>query len=130
MVSGSGRESERVLELVSGLLVSHSVIHYLGARSGGPLPEGERPSRLPLWLRASIPLPVAAGLWFDQRWAWWSAVLMCGVLCLWQVVARVLLVAGGFFHGERAWRRRAYFGFLLGAMLFSLVLLLLPGKSQ
>ncbi len=79
---------------------------------------------LPLWIRAGIPLAVAGGLWFGQRWAWWIAVTMCAGLLLWIGVASFVLALGGYFTKEGAALRALHLGLLVATWLAALALLL------
>ena len=95
------------LRIVALLLVANTAVFVVGALGGANSHGIQRPIWLPpLWIRTAIPLAVAGGLWFEQRWAWWIAVAMCAGLLLWIGVASFVLTLGGYFSEEvRGWLR-------------------------
>ena len=83
------------LRIVALLLVANTAVFVVGALGGASSHGIQRPIWLPpLWIRTAIPLAVAGGLWFEQRWAWWIAVAMCAGLLLWIGVASFVLALG------------------------------------
>jgi hypothetical protein len=107
------------------MLVANTVVFVIGMAVGGSDAGTARPSWLPpVWLRATIPLAVAAGLWFGHRWAWWVAIVGCSVFLLWAGLASVVLGLGGYFTGERVGFRTLHLGLLLATWLAALALLL------
>ena len=118
------------LRVAALLLVMNAAVLVAGAFAGGGGPATEGPTWLPpLWLRSSILLVVAAGLWFGLRWAWWCGVVICSALVLWIGIASLLLGLGGYFTGEGAGFRAVHLGLLLGTVLGALALLVSgPGR--
>ena len=113
------------LRIVALLLLVNTAVFVLSVPRGGGAVGIERPTWLPpLWIRAGIPLIVAGGLWFGQRWAWWIAVAMCAGLPLWTGVAGFGLALGGYFAEEGAALRALHLGLLVATWLAALALLL------
>jgi len=112
------------LRIVALLIVANTAVFVVGAL-GGPNSHGiQRPVWLPpLWIRTAIPLAVAGGLWFEQRWAWWIAVVMCAGLLLWIGVASFVLALGGHFTEEGAALRALHLGLMVATWLAALGLL-------
>ncbi len=109
----------------------NAAVLVAGVLAGGDGPATEGPTWLPpLWLRSSILLVVAAGLWFGQRWAWWCGVVICSGLVLWSGLAMLLLGLGGYFTGEGAGFRALHLGLLLGTMLGALALLVSRARRR
>ena len=119
------------LRLVAMLLVANTVVFVIGILSAGGSAGIERPFWLPpRWIRAGIPLAVAGGLWFGQRWAWWSAVAMCAGMLVWSGVATFVLALGGYFTEDGAALRALHLGLLVVTWLAALALLLsAPGRT-
>ncbi|PYO36868.1 MAG: hypothetical protein DMD86_03960 [Candidatus Rokuibacteriota bacterium] len=112
------------LRLAALLIVVYAVVLIVGVLAAGGGPGIERPAWLPpLWLRVSVPLAVAAGLWFARNWAWWCGVAMCSGLALWSALSTLVLWLGGYFTGEGAGPRVLNLGLLLGTLLGALALL-------
>ena len=96
----------------------------MGLAWAGPSSDVRVPAWLPRrWVRVVIPLTVAAGLWFGHAWAWWGALVLCGVLVFMNGMGGVVLIRGGFFRGEGAWFKRMHYGLSLGTELGVLALL-------
>ena len=113
------------LRIVALLLAANTAVFVVGVLGGVGSAGVERPFWfLPLWIRAGIPLAVAGGLWFGQRWAWWIAVTMCAGLLLWIGVASFVLALGGYFTKEGAALRALHLGLLVATWLAALALLL------
>ncbi len=113
------------LQIAALLLVANTAVFIVGVLGGGGNAGIERPFWLPpLWIRAGIPLAVAAGLWFAQRWAWWIAVAMCGGELLWIGVASFVLALGGYFTEEGAALRALHLGLLVATWVAALAFLL------
>lgn len=113
------------------LLAINAMMFVIGIAFGGATPDVERPRWLPpVWLRAGVPLAVAAGLWLGHRWAWWSAVVMCSVLLLWTAFVLFFLVVGGYFAGEGAALRIVHVGLLLATWLAVVALLTSPAARS
>ena len=113
------------MQAVAMLLVANTVVLVAGALGGEGSAGVKRPVWLPpLWIRAGIPLAVAAGLWFGQKWAWWLAVTMSAGMMAWIVVASFVLALGGYFTGDGAGIRVLHSGLLAATWLAALVLLL------
>jgi len=113
--------------VVALLLVANTVAIVAGALAlGGTSTHGiQRPIWLPpLWLRSTIPLAVAGGLWFEERWAWWIAVTMCAGLLLWTGVASFLLALGGYFSGDGVTLATLHLALLVATWLAAFGLLL------
>ncbi|OLE46939.1 MAG: hypothetical protein AUG01_11245 [Candidatus Rokubacteria bacterium 13_1_20CM_2_69_58] len=116
--------------IVALLLVANTGVFVVGALTAGSGRSIGPPIWLPpLWLRAGIPLAVAGGLWFGQRWAWWAAIVMCAGLLLWVGVASFVLGLGGYFTEEGAALRALHLGLLVATWLAALGLLL-SGSSR
>ena len=108
---------------IAALLIVANTAIFLAGVLGHPPSGIARPFWLPpVWVRASIPLVVAMGLWFGQSWAWWPAVVMSAGLLAWMGIATSMLALGGFFRKQP--RRAALFGVMAALWVGSLALLL------
>lgn len=113
------------VRIVALLLVVNTAVFVAGMAFGGAVAGADRPIWLPpVWLRAGIPLAVAVGLWFGNRWARWVAAAMCTVHLLWAGIASIVLTLGGYFTGDGVVFRAIHAGLLTGTWLAALALLL------
>jgi hypothetical protein len=113
--------------MAAALLAVNAVIGVIGALPNARRADAavRRPVWLPpRWVRAAIPLAVAAGLWFRQPWAWWAAVAISAGMLAWTAIACSMLALGGFFSTRSPWRL-AYVAALAVTWIGVLVLLLL-----
>ena len=113
--------SQIVSLLFIAITASNLIINF---RSQEPK-TAERPAwLLPFWIRAAIPLTVATGLWFDQVWAWWVAVVMSAGMITLQVLAGCVLALGGHFT-KAEWEPRLIHFVLFAAVWTTALALLL-----
>jgi hypothetical protein len=114
--------------LAALFLILSSVVFVIGLKRSDGNIGPDRPRWLPpVWIRAGMPLAVAGGLWFGQRWAWWLATVLCGAMIVWFSAAVLVLALGGYFAVQGAAARAIHLGMLLGTWLAALVLLLWGG---
>ena len=112
-------------QIAALLLIANSAVLVVGMRGSGPMSGNHRPGWLPpRWVRAGIPVIVAAGLFLDQTWAWWVGVVICGSFVLLHAFAGPVLAHGGFFRGTGAGYRLLHFALSLATMLGAFILLL------
>src|SRR5262245_22927774 len=109
------------------LLGINALVFAIGIVLSGSSAGIDRPAWLPpSWIRAAVPVVVAAGLWLGHRWAWWVGVVMCVALLLWTGLASLVLGFGGYFAGEGATWGTVHLGMLVATWLTVLALLLSP----
>jgi hypothetical protein len=114
-----------VIRVVVLMLAVHVATHLVViARERGIADMFSLKARIaPLWVRACLPLPIAAGIWLGQEWAWWAGLLLSAASVLWQSFALPSLVRDGFFRGPTAPIRVFCSILLFGTMAIALIAL-------